>query len=91
MVEGIPVDKCVDMDVATRQRISELIMRLTLMELFEFQYMQTDPNWSNFLYNSDTKQVLCTYCNYTFVILIKSINVNIFAVGFVGFWCMQNL
>lgn len=67
MVEGIPVDKCVDMDAVTRERISELIMRLTLMELFEFQYMQTDPNWSNFLYNTDTKQVLCT--RYTFIII----------------------
>ncbi|XP_020294935.1 atypical kinase COQ8B, mitochondrial isoform X2 [Pseudomyrmex gracilis] len=58
MIEGIPVDKCVDMDVKTRERISELIMRLTLLELFEFRYMQTDPNWSNFFYNPDTKQLI---------------------------------
>lgn len=57
MVEGIPVDKCVDMDVKIRARISELIMRLSLKELFEFRYMQTDPNWSNFFYNPSTNQV----------------------------------
>jgi aarF domain-containing kinase len=57
LVEGIPVDKCVDVDVETRQRIGRLVMRLCLKELFEFRYMQTDPNWSNFLYNPETTQV----------------------------------
>lgn len=58
MIEGIPVDKCVDMNVKIREHISKLIMRLTLKELFEFRYMQTDPNWSNFFYNIDTKQLI---------------------------------
>ncbi|XP_011639644.1 atypical kinase COQ8B, mitochondrial isoform X1 [Pogonomyrmex barbatus] len=58
MIEGIPVDKCADMDIKIRKRISELIMRLSLKELFEFRYMQTDPNWSNFFYNLDTKQLV---------------------------------
>lgn len=51
------MDKCVDMDVETRQHISRLVMGLCLKELFEFRYMQTDPNWSNFLYNPETRQV----------------------------------
>lgn len=71
MIEGIPVDKCVDMNIKIREHISELIMRLTLKELFEFRFMQTDPNWSNFFYNVDTKQVLYIRNNYIFVILIK--------------------
>ncbi|XP_072760619.1 atypical kinase COQ8B, mitochondrial [Anoplolepis gracilipes] len=58
MIEGIPVDKCVDMNIKSREHISELIMRLTLKELFEFRFMQTDPNWSNFFYNIDTKQLI---------------------------------
>ncbi|XP_014469146.1 PREDICTED: aarF domain-containing protein kinase 4 [Dinoponera quadriceps] len=58
MVDGIPVDKCVDKDVKTREHISELLMRLSLQELFEFRYMQTDPNWSNFFYNLNTKQLV---------------------------------
>lgn len=57
MVEGIPVDKCTSMDVETREHICKLIMRLCLKELFVFRYMQTDPNWSNFFYNTNTKQV----------------------------------
>ncbi|XP_011156490.1 atypical kinase COQ8B, mitochondrial isoform X3 [Solenopsis invicta] len=58
MIEGIPVDKCVDMNIKIKERISELVMRLSLKELFEFRYMQTDPNWSNFFYNLDTKQLI---------------------------------
>ena len=33
------------------------ILRLCLKELFEFRFMQTDPNWSNFFYNPTTGQV----------------------------------
>ncbi|KAF8936735.1 hypothetical protein BGZ47_009364 [Haplosporangium gracile] len=36
---------------AVRDRIGTAIMSLCLRELFDFQYMQTDPNWTNFLYN----------------------------------------
>lgn len=58
LVDGIPVDKCAEMDIETRERICKLIMRLCLMELFVFRYMQTDPNWSNFFYNPETKQLI---------------------------------
>ncbi|XP_018401944.1 PREDICTED: aarF domain-containing protein kinase 4 [Cyphomyrmex costatus] len=58
MIEGIPVDKCIDMDIKIKEHISELVMRLTLKELFEFRYMQTDPNWSNFFFNLDSKQLI---------------------------------
>lgn len=58
MIDGIPVDKCVNMDMEIRERICKLIMSLCLRELFVFRYMQTDPNWSNFFYNPDTKQLI---------------------------------
>ncbi|KAJ8870711.1 hypothetical protein PR048_029736 [Dryococelus australis] len=57
LIDGLPVDKCVDMDKETRHHIARLIMQLCLKELFEFLYMQTDPNWSNFFYNPDTRQL----------------------------------
>lgn len=38
-------------DQTVRDRIGTAIMSLCLRELFDFQYMQTDPNWTNFLYN----------------------------------------
>jgi len=34
-------------------QISKNILRLCLWEVFIFNFMQTDPNWSNFLFNSD--------------------------------------
>jgi predicted unusual protein kinase regulating ubiquinone biosynthesis (AarF/ABC1/UbiB family) len=39
-------------------KIGYNMLRLCLKELFEFNYMQTDPNWSNFLYNSNTNKVM---------------------------------
>ncbi|KAF9468373.1 ABC1-domain-containing protein [Collybia nuda] len=40
-----------------RDDIASWIMELCLKELFEFRAMQTDPNWSNFLWNAQTRQV----------------------------------
>ncbi|KAG0027860.1 hypothetical protein BGZ81_005232 [Podila clonocystis] len=44
-------------DQAARDRIGTSILSLCLRELFEFQYMQTDPNWTNFLYNPLTTKI----------------------------------
>ncbi|KAG0038607.1 hypothetical protein BGZ82_011501 [Podila clonocystis] len=44
-------------DQAARDRIGTSILSLCLRELFEFQYMQTDPNWTNFLYNPMTTKI----------------------------------
>ena len=47
-------------DVASqevRDFICENIMRLCLKEIAEFKYMQTDPNWANFLYNPTTRKI----------------------------------
>ncbi|XP_039294170.1 atypical kinase COQ8B, mitochondrial isoform X2 [Nilaparvata lugens] len=58
LIEGIPVDKCQDLDYESRLTVCSLIMQLCLRELFEFRFMQTDPNWSNFFYNPETKQLI---------------------------------
>ncbi|XP_037788791.1 atypical kinase COQ8A, mitochondrial-like isoform X2 [Penaeus monodon] len=57
LIDGVPVDKCIEMDQETRNYICEKILRLCLLELFKFGFMQTDPNWSNFFYNADTEQL----------------------------------
>ncbi|KAF9279990.1 hypothetical protein BGZ74_002695 [Mortierella antarctica] len=44
-------------DQAARDRIGTSILSLCLRELFEFQYMQTDPNWTNFLFNPSTTKI----------------------------------
>lgn len=41
----------------TKNWIATNIMRLCLMELKQFHFMQTDPNWANFLYNEKTNKI----------------------------------
>lgn len=40
------------LDQAQRDWIGTQVLRLCLREMVEFRFMQTDPNWSNFLYNN---------------------------------------
>ncbi|KAG6849377.1 hypothetical protein H0H93_008981, partial [Arthromyces matolae] len=40
-----------------RDDIAAWILELCLKELFEFRAMQTDPNWSNFLWNGQTRMI----------------------------------
>jgi len=40
-----------------RNEIAKRVIELCLRELFQFRLMQTDPNWTNFLWNSATQQV----------------------------------
>uniref|UniRef100_G3NQY0 Coenzyme Q8B n=1 Tax=Gasterosteus aculeatus TaxID=69293 RepID=G3NQY0_GASAC len=58
LIQGVPLDRCVDLDQETRNQICYRILQLCLREVFEFRFMQTDPNWSNFFYNSDTDKVV---------------------------------
>ena len=58
LIEGLTIDQCAEqMDQSTRDNITSMFLELLLRELFIHRYMQTDPNWANFLYNPDTKQV----------------------------------
>ncbi|XP_062896664.1 atypical kinase COQ8A, mitochondrial [Mobula hypostoma] len=57
LVPGFPLDKAQQLSQDVRNQISENILRLCLRELFEFRFMQTDPNWSNFFYNPETGKV----------------------------------
>ena len=42
---------------AERDRIGTRLLWLSLAELFTFRFMQTDPNWSNFLYEPRSGQL----------------------------------
>lgn len=44
-------------DQETKNWIASNIMRLCLLEIAKFKFMQTDPNWANFLYNPETKKI----------------------------------
>ncbi|GAB0137042.1 hypothetical protein EsDP_00005325 [Epichloe bromicola] len=41
-----------------RDWIGTQIMRLCLREITEFKFMQTDPNWTNFLYNAQLNKLV---------------------------------
>ncbi|PLN83497.1 ATP binding cassette 1 protein [Aspergillus taichungensis] len=56
-VDGVAVTKVQDMTQDQRDWIGTHILRLCLREIIEFQYMQTDPNWTNFLYNASTNRL----------------------------------
>eukprot|EP00656_Telonema_subtile_P047978 TRINITY_DN5609_c0_g1_i2.p1 TRINITY_DN5609_c0_g1~~TRINITY_DN5609_c0_g1_i2.p1 ORF type:complete len:193 (+),score=42.87 TRINITY_DN5609_c0_g1_i2:246-824(+) len=50
LMPGEPLGVVGSLDQDERNRVAERLLRLTLKELFEWRLMQTDPNWSNFLY-----------------------------------------
>ena len=55
---GIPIGKrSREFTPDVRDWIGTQILRLCLREIKDFKYMQTDPNWTNFLYNPKTKKV----------------------------------
>ena len=53
---GGTIDKVSNVSVAERNRIGRAILYLTMQELFVWRFMQTDPNWGNFLYDTGTQQ-----------------------------------
>lgn len=56
---GKPLDKAAadGMPASERDRVGARLLWLTLTELFTHRFMQTDPNWSNFLYDQRTRQL----------------------------------
>ncbi|KAM6968638.1 LOW QUALITY PROTEIN: atypical kinase COQ8A, mitochondrial [Tautogolabrus adspersus] len=57
LVPGFPLDQATDLSQELRNEICEQILILCLRELFEFRYMQTDPNWSNFFFDPQAHKV----------------------------------
>uniref|UniRef100_A0A6Q2WTU0 Atypical kinase COQ8A, mitochondrial n=1 Tax=Esox lucius TaxID=8010 RepID=A0A6Q2WTU0_ESOLU len=57
LVPGFPLDQAEHLTQELKNEICENILKLCLRELFEFRYMQTDPNWSNFFYDPLTHRV----------------------------------
>lgn len=51
---GTAVTRVPSLTQAQRDWIGTQILRLCLREMAEFRFMQTDPNWTNFLYNAAT-------------------------------------
>ena len=57
-VGGVPVESMADAPQAERDRIVRLLVSLLFRELFEFNLMQTDPNFANYRYDAETRQLV---------------------------------
>ncbi|KAF2969350.1 hypothetical protein GQX73_g4202 [Xylaria multiplex] len=56
-MEGTGVTRVKSFTQEQRDWIGTQILRLCLREIVEFRFMQTDPNWTNFLYNAATNRL----------------------------------
>ncbi|KXL50791.1 hypothetical protein M433DRAFT_416555 [Acidomyces richmondensis BFW] len=56
-MKGTAVAKIKDLTQSERDWIGTQILRLCLRELMEWRFMQTDPNWTNFLYNRHSGRI----------------------------------
>ena len=56
-VEGAPLETLVGAPQAVRDAVGALLERLVFRELFEFDVMQTDPNFANYLWDARTGRV----------------------------------
>jgi len=56
-IQGLTIDQCTTLPQNTRNLIASAVLRLCFTELFIHRYMQTDPNWANFLFNQRTQQL----------------------------------
>ena len=54
---GTAVTKMKNLSQEDRDWVGTQILRLCLRELMEWRFMQTDPNWTNFLYNRDSQKL----------------------------------
>ena len=55
-IEGVDLETCAkELSQEERNFIGAKVMEVTLREIFDWRFMQTDPNFGNFFYNPDTE------------------------------------
>ncbi|MCD9491516.1 AarF/ABC1/UbiB kinase family protein [Photobacterium phosphoreum] len=64
-VGGVDIDKLVDQPQTVRDHVIELAFSLMFREVFEFRLVQTDPNFANYRYDIDSKQLVLLYFGAT--------------------------
>ncbi|WP_425092331.1 ABC1 kinase family protein [Tropicimonas sp. S265A] len=55
---GTNIDSLLTADQDTRDRTATQLIDLVFRELFEFGYMQTDPNFANYRYDPDSAKII---------------------------------
>lgn len=58
-VSGIPIDKSFTLPISVRNAIARTMLILTMKELFEWRFVQSDPNFSNYLYDHHRRTINC--------------------------------
>ncbi|RNJ56573.1 hypothetical protein D7B24_007060 [Verticillium nonalfalfae] len=56
-MDGVGVTRIKSFTQDQKDWIGTQILQLCLREITEFRFMQTDPNWTNFLYNAKTNRL----------------------------------
>eukprot|EP00937_MAST-01D_sp_MAST-1D-sp2_P006772 g6772.t1 len=56
-VDGVPFEALADAPQRDRDRVARALLTLTVKELFAWRFMQTDPNWGNYLYEPESGRV----------------------------------
>lgn len=57
-VGGMPIESLLDAAQTERDRAVALLFALLLREVFEFRLVQTDPNFANYRYDTDSRQLI---------------------------------
>ncbi|GAC20206.1 ABC1 kinase family protein [Paraglaciecola arctica] len=57
-VDGLPIEQLIDAPQETRDQVMSQLMRLFFKELFDFQLVQTDPNFANYQYDQETQKIV---------------------------------
>ena len=72
---GVTIDQAVHLEQKTKDRIVNNLVELTFKEIFEFNLIQTDPNFANFLYDDASKKIVLLDFGATSKISKKNIRV----------------
>lgn len=56
-VAGESIDKAAKLPQNVRNAIARTMLILTIRELFEWNFIQSDPNFANFLYDNENKMI----------------------------------
>ena len=73
--EGITIDQVEHLDQKTKNSIVNSLVQLAFKEIFEFNLIQTDPNFANFLYDDKSKKIVLLDFGATSKISKKNIRV----------------
>ncbi|WP_435806159.1 ABC1 kinase family protein [Shewanella psychromarinicola] len=57
-VEGVAIESLAQSSQEVRDQIATTLMALCFKELFEFKLVQSDPNFANFQYQTDTQKIV---------------------------------